>query len=161
MKKLFLLFLIASQSAFANTIDDLEILAKEAREIYSPNLEYKLPEIVFINGKEINIQVCGGNCPPGFRVVGLYSNGKIFLRDTWDAQDDYNASYFVHEFVHHLQFLDGTIVPGNKGTCIENARTEFVAYSVQNQWLMRRGKGIPYRMIHELSFISAGCSPDS
>ena len=60
---------------------------------------------------------------------------------------------------YHLQYLSKVIDPTAKGTCEENVRIEFVAYSVQNQWLMRRGKGFPYRMMQQLSYISAGCNP--
>jgi hypothetical protein len=159
MKKAILLLALFCSSAFADKMDDIKILSQEAASIYAPDLHYTIPPIVYLSPKELTVRVCGKQCPNDSFVVGLYDGGTIYLRSTWDPHNDTDASYYVHEFVHHLQYLSKVIDPTAKGTCEENVRIEFVAYSVQNQWLMRRGKGFPYRMMQQLSYISAGCNP--
>lgn len=157
MKKyLFLLFLFCFP-AYAGKAEDIEFLAKEAYEMYPlKNFNFSMPYVEFVPVKELYERVCKQSCPPGFFIKGLYSNGKISLRDNLDLQDIMDSSFVIHEMVHFFQEKSGVINEKTKLTCEENVRIELQAYMIQNQWLLMRGTSMPLRAIQQLSYASSG-----
>lgn len=157
MKKAFFILLFACFPAYADKTQDIEFLAKEAYELYPiKNFAFSLPEIEFVSVKSLYARVCGGSCPPGFFIKGLYSKGKISLRDNLDLQDTMDSSFVVHEMTHYFQEQSGVINDNTKLSCEENVKIEMQAYMIQNQWLMKRGTNIPFRAIQQLSYVSSG-----
>jgi hypothetical protein len=150
--------LFFSTSSYADRQEDLIVLAKEAHELFPIHVNFSMPEIEFMDHKKMYALVCNDACPKGFFLVGLYYRGKIILREEWSAQSDFDAGYFVHEMTHYLQDVSEVINEDTHKSCAENMKVELQAYMIQNQWLMRRGKGMPMVVLQQLSATSSmGC----
>ena len=83
-----------------------------------------LPEIRLEPHSFFVENVCGGKeC----KAVGWYNDtGVIYIDERyWNFDGDEESSLLVHEFTHHLQYLNGVT-----DTCFR----EYQAYWVQNQY---------------------------
>jgi len=146
------LFLLCAPS-YAQT-EYIESLIKETYSLYNGTAPYKEPIIKFVTDQEIDQFVCDGKCP--FNVIGIYINDVIYMRNNWDADSDIQASYFVHEMVHFLQHENNKLTGSE--TCVERHTLEFEAYRIQNLWLLKRNKQIPYILLLRLTDLSSHCN---
>jgi len=156
---MFCLLLTFTTSAYAGRDEDLLVVGKEAHSLFPIDVPFSMPIIKFEDPKHMYARVCNGKCPPGLRIIGMYRANILTLRNDFNTQNDFDLGYFVHEMVHHFQEVAEN-VHGiyEEETCESRFRLEMQAYLIQNQWLMRRGQGIPIRVINELSRASAyGC----
>lgn len=157
--KLAVLACFVSFPAKAAMDDDLIILAKEAHSMFPVDVPFSMPKVNFEDPKDMYNRVCGGKCPVGLRIIGMYRANVLTLRKDFNPQNDFDSSYFIHEMVHHFQEVAENVHGiHDEETCESRFQLEMQAYLIQNQWLMRRGQGIPMRVINELSRASSyGC----
>jgi hypothetical protein len=113
------------------------------------------PTIKILSPGEFNRAVCDKECPKF--IVAAYRAGTIYLRDNWDPADVWQASYLVHEMIHHLQDQAG--MHPAAPNCEDAWRLELQAYELQNRWLLQYQKMIPRMMLMHMIAASTGCSP--
>lgn len=157
--KLAVLACVISFPANAGLDDDLIILAKEAHSMFPVDVPFSMPKVVFEEPKDMYERVCGTKCPPGLRIIGMYRANTLTLRKDFNGQNNFDSSYFIHEMIHHFQEAAENLHEiHEEETCESRFQLEMQAYLIQNQWLMKRGQGIPMRVINELSRASSyGC----
>lgn len=95
----------------------------------------ELPPVLMLPRSELNKTVCP-SVP--IRCAGLTAafdtqRYRIVMDDRLDLNDEYDASFLVHEMVHVLQFHSG----GSTGftSCEAVVESERQAYAVQNAYL--------------------------
>jgi hypothetical protein len=92
-----------------------------------------MPDIRLLSGDEINEIYCpSGGC---LNTVALYNRETqtITINETFDPADEYDLSVLLHEFIHHLQNINGDKRTGCAGDM------EKQAYETQRRFLETRG----------------------
>ena len=92
-----------------------------------------MPEVELLSGDEINEIYCpSGGC---LNTVALYNRETqtIIINETFDPSKEYDLSVLLHEFIHHLQNINGDKRIGCAGDM------EKQAYETQRRFLETRG----------------------
>ena len=147
---------LAATAGHANhTVDhSVQEIVEESYVVWGGRMG-EVPTIKIVATAEFDQSVCRRSCPKF--IVAAYRNGAIYLRDQWDPSDVWQASYLVHEMIHHLQDQAG-MHPANP-SCEDAWRLELQAYELQNRWLLQYQKMIPRTMMMHMIAASTGCSP--
>lgn len=97
------------------------------------------PRVKLLSAEDIQATFCPkSEC---LEVVAFYHypTQTIVLRDTFDPQNNYDLSAYLHEFVHHLQNLAGE----SEHRCVGEREGE--AYGTQIEFLKQRGDEDPHK----------------
>ncbi len=97
------------------------------------NVDIPHPEVI------LTPNVCTyWNKPENCGVAGMYSDESniIVLNSAFDEESDRHISMLLHEVVHHVQNLNGTLL---RSTVDERCAVEREAYLLQGNWLIERG----------------------
>lgn len=154
---LFILMIFACSAAAAGP--NLEPVAREAHTLYVKfvkDIPFSMPEIEFVDGREMEEIACGGVCPRGLKVRGLYFDGVISLNNNMTFEDDWDRSFFVHEMIHYFQEVNKKFRWDQKHTCELRRKLELQAYYLQNQYLITKNKSINKRDFNDLVAASTG-----
>jgi len=92
-----------------------------------------MPKVVLKSSEEINREFCpDGGC---LNTVALYNNDTqtITVNKNLDPTKEYDLSVLLHEFVHHLQNINGE----RRSDCV--GEREGQAYTTQRAFLKSRG----------------------
>ena len=92
-----------------------------------------MPKVKYLSKEDVQAYFCSDpNC---MEVVAFYDklSRTIVLRDTFDPANEFDLSALIHEFVHHLQNINGE----KRSRC--RGDRERQAYEVQRTFLKERG----------------------
>lgn len=92
-----------------------------------------MPRVVLKSSEEINREFCpDGGC---LNTVALYNNDTktITVNENLDPTKEYDISVLLHEFIHHLQNINGH----RRSDC--SGEREGQAYTTQRAFLKSRG----------------------
>jgi hypothetical protein len=92
-----------------------------------------MPKIAYLSEEDMQEMLCpSGQC---LEIVAFYDNDSktIVLREGFDPTKEYDLSILLHEFVHHLQNINGMQPSRCRGD------RERQAYEVQRTFLKERG----------------------
>lgn len=98
---------------------------------YQLGIPASYPDIIALPHRELVLRRYGDNAGDGAGdVVALYDTdlGAILVSEGWTGRSPADLSVLVHEMVHHLQDVAGTVF-----AC--PAAREKIAYHAQNEWL--------------------------
>ena len=139
MKKLFTFFLSALtagvcfgqpkiQAAIASDSGMISLM-NEAKKLMKYREDIALPKILPATEQYLKSLVCNGakHCP----VAAVYVNNTVYYRQDLNLNDPITKSYFVHEFIHHIQANSGFVATD----CNVWYSNEKQAYRLQAKYL--------------------------
>jgi len=92
-----------------------------------------MPKVAYLSEEDMQEMLCpSGQC---LEIVAFYDDASqtIVLREGFDPTKEYDLSLLLHEFVHHLQKINGH----KRSDCVGDRERQ--AYQVQRTFLKERG----------------------